>query len=412
MKILLIHQNLPGQFRGLIPALARTPGVELLGIREQAPHARAGLADDFPSLLYRRPGGAGKETHHYLKPLEAATRRGQTVARICLDLRRKGWVPDLVLGHPAWGEMLFVKDVFPDVRTIGYFEFFYRYVGADVGFDPEFPAVLDDAFRLRLRNSTLLHSLLACDQGVAPTAWQRSQLPLELAGMVALIHDGIDTAKVQPDAQAAFDLPDGRRLTGADLVLTYVARNLEPYRGFHVFMRALPELLERVPQLRVCIVGGDEVSYGAPPPPPFKSWREKLLHEVGDRLDLSRVHFLGRLPYDAYLRLLQVSSLHVYLTYPFVLSWSMMESMAAGCVVLGSNTPPVAEMIRDGENGFLFDFFDGAALVERAADLLARRDELGAVRQAARRTIVDNYDFATVTLPRWLELLGLPPATL
>lgn len=409
MRILFIHQNLPGQFRGLIPALARTPGVDLLGIREQAPHAAADLGNMCPVIFYKRPQGAGKDTHHYLKSLEAATRRGQSIARICLGLRKKGWVPDVVLGHPGWGELLFVKDVFPESRVIGHFEYFYHMHGADVGFDPEFPAKLDDAFRLRLRNSTLLHSLLACDQGVTPTRWQHSLLPAELRDKVVLIHEGIDTTRVCPDADATFDLPDGRRLGSTDSVLTYVSRNLEPYRGFHVFMRALPELLRRLPDLRVCIVGGDEVSYGAEPAAPFKSWREMLMSELGDRFDLSRVYFLGRIPYEAYLRLLQVSTVHLYLTYPFVLSWSMMEAMAAGCVVLGSNTPPVAEMIRDGENGFLFDFFDQGRLVERAADLIARRDEFDVVRQAARRKIMDNYELSTVTLPRWLDLIGLPP---
>jgi glycosyltransferase involved in cell wall biosynthesis len=411
MKILLVHQNLPGQFRTLIPRLARAPGVELLGIREAAPHAVADVGKLFPVLFYKQTPGAGKDTHHYLKPLEAATRRGQAVARICIGLRKKGWIPDVVLGHPGWGEMLFVKDVFPDSRLIGHFEYFYHGQGADVGFDPEFPSEFDDAFRLRLRNTTLLHSLLACDQGVAPTRWQFSRLPEGLRDKVQQIHEGIDTVRVRPDPAATFDLSGGLRLSRDDKVLTFVNRNLEPYRGFHVFMRALPELLKQAPDLQVCILGGDQVSYGSGPPAPFKSWRDKMWSEVGREIDASRVHFLGRLPYPDYLRLIQVSSLHVYLTYPFVLSWSMMEAMAAGCVVLGSNTPPVAELIRDGENGFLFDFFDQTTLVERAIDLLARRSELSDIRAAARRTIVDNYDFFAVTLPRWFDLIGLAPET-
>jgi glycosyltransferase involved in cell wall biosynthesis len=196
----------------------------------------------------------------------------------------------------------------------------------------------------------------------------------------------------------------GVTLSAGDEVVTYVARNLEPYRGFHVFMRALPGLLRARPRARVLIVGGDQVSYGSKPAD-GETWRARMLAEVGGQIDAGRVHFLGRLPYESYLRLLQVSAVHAYLTYPFVLSWSMLEAMAAGCMVVGSRTAPVEEVIKHGENGWLVDFFDHRQLAEALAGALEERSRLDGIRQAARRTVVERFDLTTVCLPRQLEIL-------
>jgi glycosyltransferase involved in cell wall biosynthesis len=221
---------------------------------------------------------------------------------------------------------------------------------------------------------------------------------------ISVIHEGVDTDIVRPNEKATFTLPDSNRvLTRRDEVVTYVARNLEPYRGFHVFMRSLPQLLRRRPQAQVVIVGGDEVSYGAPAPP-RSTFREMMLQELGSDLDLSRVHFTGTLEYSAYLNLLQVSAAHVYLTYPFVLSWSFIEAMACGCLVIGSDTPPVLEVLRDGVNGLTVDFFDAGKLAERVAAALEQPRRMEKLRQAARNTAVQNFDLKWVLLPRWLKL--------
>ena len=407
MRILFVHQNLPAQFRHLLDTLSGRTDVQVVGIREDKSYPAHGFPERFSLIQYPRPQGPGKETHHYLKGFEGQVRRGQSIARACIDLRRKGFIPDWIIAHPGWGEALFLKDVFPDAHLVGFLEYYYRARGGDVGFDPEFPAQLDDLFRLRIKNTHLLHDLAASDEALAPTAWQAAQAPDIFRSKIRVMHDGIRTDLVRPNPSAVFDLPDGRRLTRQDKVLTYVARNLEPYRGFHIFMRALPEILAADKTVRVVIVGGDEVSYGAQVKPPHRSYREKMLAEVGDRLDLSRVHFVGKLPYQHYLSLLQVSSLHVYLTYPFVLSWSLLEAMAAGCQILASATPPVAEVISDGETGFLVDFFDHRALAERAVTLLGA-DGSPSVRQAAREYVVNRYDYQGVIRGRWLTWLGLP----
>jgi glycosyltransferase involved in cell wall biosynthesis len=407
MRILFIHQNFPGQFKLLANTLAQQKGFEVVGMGDAANLETKPKTTAFPVLGYPCRPRNKSPGHHYLASFETAIRRGQDVLRACQQIRAKGFVPDLIIGHPAWGELLFIKDVFPDARLIAYFEFFYRAVGADVGFDPEFPSKADDRYKLRIRNSTQLHALAECDAGISPTLWQRSTYSVREQARIRVIHEGIDLETACPDPAAAFRLADGRLLTRKDRVITFVSRQLEPYRGFHVFMRALPELQRTLPDARFVIVGGDGVSYGASPPAPYASYREQLLAEVGSRIDPKRTHFVGRLPYADYLRLLQISRLHIYLTYPFVLSWSMLEAMACGAPVLGSATPPVQEVIRDGENGFLFDFFDRDQLVERAAGILGRDEsQIESVRQAARREVESRFSFKHTSLPAYMDLIA------
>lgn len=387
MRILFIHQNFPGQFKLLAAHLAQQPGFEVVGLGDSANLNQRPNAFNHPVLGYAARPRKKLQGHHYLASFETAIRRGQDVLRACQQIRAKGFVPDLIIGHPAWGELLFIKDVFPEARLIAYFEFFYQAVGADVGFDPEFPSKADDRYKLRIRNSTQLHALAECDAGISPTQWQRSTYSVREQARIRVIHEGIDLETACPDPAATFRLADGRLLTRTDKVITFVSRQLEPYRGFHVFMRALPELQRRLPDAQFVIVGGDGVSYGASPQAPYTSYREQLLAEVGGLIDNKRTHFVGRLPYADYLRLLQTSRLHIYLTYPFVLSWSMLEAMACGAPVLGSATPPVQEVIRDGENGFLFDFSIATSLSTerpRSWGAMKRRSNRFALPRGAR----------------------------
>lgn len=259
--------------------------------------------------------------------------------------------------------------------------------------------------RLRIRNATLQLTLDHVDHIVSPTLWQASRLPEWCAERVAVIHDGVDTARCHPDTAAVFAHPRiPKPLTRDNEVLTYVSRNLEPYRGFHRFMQALPTILKARPKAQVVIVGGDEVSYGSAPRS-GGNWREVMLKEVGSRIDPSRVHFVGKLPYEQFIVLMQVSSLHLYLTYPFVLSWSVLEAMACGALVLGSDTPPVSEVIEPGRNGLLTSFHDPVQIARDAVAALATRDDYQVVREVARARVVERYDFERVCGPAQVALI-------
>ncbi len=332
--------------------------------------------------------------------------RGVTVARAACQLRdTKGYVPDVIIGHSGWGETLFLKEVWPTAKLIVYAEFYYRGQGADVGFDAEFnPPNFDQVMIAQGRAAYLGQALLHADAGLSPTEWQASSYPAPLRGLINVIHDGIDTAVMQPNAQAAFTLPNGKSLQAGDEVLTFVNRNLEPYRGYHIFMRALPQVLAARPDAEVVIVGGDEVSYGATPKG-AKGWKDVILDEVRDKIDRSRVHFLGRVPYVHFTALMQVSRAHAYLTYPFVLSWSMLEAMSAGALVIGSRTAPVQEVISHGINGLLVDFFDVPVWEKALIGALGNPSAYSDIRRAARQTIIDRFDLRATSLPRLLEFV-------
>lgn len=405
MNILFVHQNFPGQYLHLARHLAAQPGNRVVAFSQRKDGDLPGVR----VVRYRPQRETAPRIHHYLRGTEAGVLNAQAVARAALGLKRSGFVPDVMLGHNGWGEIWYLKDVFPTAPLIGYFEFFYRRHGADVGFDPMDKPGFDAAPRIRTRNLGNLLGLQSCDLGQCPTQWQHSRYPERHRSMLRIIHDGIDTDLVRPDGAATLTVAtaDGARLvlTAGDEIVTYVARNLEPYRGFPSFMRSLPHILEARPRARILIVGGDAVSYGSPPKD-GRTWRQHVLDELGDALDPARVHFLGKVPYPTFLKVLQVSSAHVYLTYPFVLSWSMLEAMAAGCLIVGSRTAPVEEVIREGENGLLVDCFDPHDIAGKVIAALEAPGEFAALRRNARQTVVDNYDLQSVCLPGQLRLIG------
>ncbi|MBU2091935.1 MAG: glycosyltransferase family 4 protein [Alphaproteobacteria bacterium] len=398
MRFLFIHQNCPGQYKHLVQHLRQDPKNEIVFISEPNGNTVKGITR-YDYTLHRE---ANPKTHHYLIPAEQAVLHGQGVARCLLQLKEKGWVPDIICAHPGWGEALFVKDVFPDVPLLGFFEFFYRATGADCDFDPEYANTMDDIFRLRLKNTTNLLSLDACDWGMSPTFWQRSVHPEVYKNRISVVHDGVDTDLLVPQPEGRIVLPNGTALTAKDEIVTFVSRNLEPYRGFHVYMKALEEMCRRRPNAHFLVVGGDDVSYGRRRPD-GRSYREALLETV--KLDPDRVHFTGRVGYDVFVKILQVSSAHVYLTYPFVLSWSMMEAMSAGCLVIGSATQPVQEVIEDGVNGLLVDFFSPTDIADKVDAVFAHPDRMAALRVKARETIIERYDLKRICLPAQLGLI-------
>ena len=412
MNYLFIHQNFPAQFKHLAPALVRQ-GHKVVALTATRPGAALPRSWQGVDLVTYAPGKLNTRAQHpWLSSLAAQTVRGEACFHAAIGLRNAGFVPDAVIAHPGWGESLFIKDVWPHTRLGLYSEFFYLAQGADTGFDPEFAS--DDALaacRVRMKNANnLLHFEIA-DAGLSPTQWQASTFPEPFRSRISVAHDGIDTRAIVPRPNVRMTLNDHLVLTRADEIITFVNRNLEPYRGFHVFMRALPELLRRRPRARVMIVGGDEVSYGAPPAG-GQRWRDILSAEVRPAIspdDWKRVHFPGRIPFGTFIELLQLSTVHVYLTYPFVLSWSLLEAMSAGAAIVASHTAPVREVIRHGETGRLVDFFDRTALVDEVCALLDNPPERQALGTAARDFVRQHYDLQAVCLPAqlaWVERLS------
>ena len=384
MRVLFVHQNCPGQFKHLAPRLAALPGNEVVFITRPGKPDLPGVR----KVEYSPSREPAASTHRYLRLTEEGVLSGQAVARVALTVKKQGFTPDVIVAHMGWGEALYLKDVWPRAALLGYFEYYYHALGADADFAREEPMTLDDVCRIRTRNALHLLNLDAADWGITPTRWQWQQHPAELRPKISVVHDGVDVARAVPDPQAFAELRSGLTLRAGDEVITYVARNLEPYRGFPTFMRAAEMILKRRPKAHILVVGGDGVSYGSRPKD-GGNWREHMLREVD--LDPNRIRFIGRVPYDRFLRVLQVSAAHVYLTVPFVLSWSMLEAMAAGCLVIGSRTPPVEEVIEDGKNGLLVDFFSASDLATRVDEVLDHPDRMRAVREAARDTVRQRY---------------------
>ncbi len=399
MIALFVHQNFPGQYRHLVRRLADQPGNAVYFITK----ANGNVMNGVNKITYDPGPVPSLNCHPFTVDFDLAVRHGMAVVDVAKRLASEGLRPDIICGHCGWGELLFLKDVFPDTPILSYFEFYYHFSHVDVGFDPEFPASAVDPYRLRARNAVSLLSFDAADWGNTPTRWQKSVHPPELRSRISVLHEGVDTDQVKPDANAWIALKrDKIRLTGKDEVVTYVARNLEPYRGFHIFMRVAREILRRRPRAHIVIVGGDGASYGAEAPA-GTTYREMMLRELGLGGE-HRLHFLGHIEYEAYVKLLQVSSAHVYLTYPFVLSWSFIEAMAAGCAIVGSATPPVTEVLVDGHNGLAVDFFSVQDIADRVDSILDDPDRRADLRAAARRTA--EADFAlSRQLPRWTALL-------
>jgi glycosyltransferase involved in cell wall biosynthesis len=404
MRILFVHQNFPGQFKHLAPALAENPANEVVAFTMQS-----GMPETWQGvrlISYQAARGTTPNVHPWVSDFETKVIRGEAAFRAALTLRESGFTPDLIIAHSGWGESLFLKDIWPDTKMAIYCEFFYHTHGTDVNFDPEFiNADPTNDCRLRLKNTNnLLHFDIA-DAGISPTYWQASTFPEPFRSHITVIHDGIDTKALAPNPSVSLSLNTSTggtiTLTRDDEVITFVNRNLEPYRGYHSFMRALPDIMRRRPNARILIVGADGVSYGSKAPD-GKKWKDIFLSEVADQLDMNRIHFLGHIDYAHFIPLLQLSRVHVYLTYPFVLSWSLLEAMSVGCCIVASNTQPLHEAIHHNDTGRLVDFFDTAALANEVCNLLDSPGERARLGQNAREFAQHNYDLNTICLPRQL----------
>ena len=385
-KILFLHPNFPAQFRHLATVLGKEPNYQVVFATKR----KEGQIPGVRKVIYEPSREVRPQTHHYVRTLENAVLQGQAMYRIGQELKKEGLLPDIVYGHSGWGPTLFIKDIFPQATLLCYFEWFYHAHGSDADFAPSEPLNADDEARIRLKNAPILIDLYSCARGLSPTNWQRQQFPPEYHRKITVLHDGIDTDYFQPKPGAKLVLPRiNLELSRGDEIITYVARGMEPYRGFPQLIETVGILQKRRPNCQVVIVGENRVAYGKNLPD-GKTYQELMLEKVP--LDLSRVHFTGLLPYQEYLQVLQASSVHIYLTYPFVLSWSMLEAMSTGCLLVASNTPPVKELIKDGYNGLLVDFFSPEKIAKRVEEALDNPTRMENICSNARETIVNNYN--------------------
>ena len=396
MNILFLNPNFPAQFRHLVTALAKNSQNKVVFGTKREEGSISGVL----KAIYTPSRQARRENHHYVRNLENAVLQGQAVYRLAEQLKKERFIPDVVYGHSGWGPTLFIKDIFPKAELLCFFEWFYHAHGTDADFDPKEPLTADDEARIRIKNTPMLTDLYSCDRGLSPTYWQRQQFPPEFHNKITVRHDGVDTNYFHPKPGAKLVLQNKNLdLSEVDEIVTYVARGMEPYRGFPQFMEAVSILLKKRPNCHVVIVGDDRVAYGRSLPE-GESYK-KLMLDTYD-YDLARLHFTGSLPYSQYLQVIQASSVHVYLTRPFVLSWSMLEVMSTGGLVLGSKTPPVEEVIEDGVNGLLVDFFAIDRIVERIEEVLDHPDKMANLRVKARETIQEKYDLSRL-LPEHID---------
>jgi glycosyltransferase involved in cell wall biosynthesis len=391
MNLLFVHQGFPGQYVHIVRQLATSGQHRIcaIGMAKRPP----GLPETITYLPYSVQRGNTPGIHPLAMETESKLIRAEGCGRVAHGLREQGFRPDLICAHPGWGEALFLKDIWPESPLLTYQEFFYQPHGLDSDFEPDQQgdkSWLDDA-KLRMKTANLLLNLQASDWCVTPTQFQRSTFPAEWQSRISVIHEGINTTAAAPDeAVAPLCLPDGTEIRRGEPIVTFVNRRLEPYRGCHTFLRALPELQRLAPDARVVIVGSQQgVSYGKEAP--GGSWKDVFLPEIDGHYDPSRVHFTDTLPYASFLQLLKISAVHVYLTYPFVLSWSLLEAMSCGCAVVGSATAPVQEVIQHGQNGLLVDFFSPNDLATATAELLGNREQAAQLGAAARELVVRQY---------------------
>lgn len=410
MKILFVHQNMPGQYREFAQWLAKTKEHEItfLTQRRDAPEIAGVKIVKYP--VHHAPADTA---YGLSKVWEKAAGSGFGAAKAAYQLKDGGLIPDIILGHTGWGELLFLKQVWPDVPILGFFEYFYNMTGGTVGFDPEEPVSKDMPFLMEARNSVPYAAYHQVDAGIVPTYWQRDRFPKGFHDKLTVLHDGIRTDKLSPNPDASLRLKRAKSaITRNDEVVTYIARNMERTRGFHQFMRALPEILDARPNARVIAIGGNDVSYGKASDHPGGR-RGEMEEEVGHLIDWDRVHFVGRVSYDRFCQIIQLSRCHIYLSMPFVLSWSTLEAMAMQATIVSSDVPSVTEVITHNETGLLVDFFDPSALAKQVVEVLKAPEDYAHLGKNARDLVVDRYDFLTRSLPRLIaEINKLVPSEL
>lgn len=388
MKYLFVHQNYPGQYLHIVRHLLKDPRNDVVFITEPNTNVMQGVR----RVVYELGRGKRNDLPGNLRDYELAIHRAERVAEAAQKIKQLGFVPDVIIGHHGWGELLDLVDVFPSAAMLGYYEFYYNTQGYDVEFDPEFPTTQNYRSGIRALNSINHHAFALGQHGQTPTRFQLGAYPEWMRPQIKLLPEGARLDLCRPDPAAfkrPFAIGDFTVAPGEKLI-TYVARNLEPYRGFHTMMRALPAILSARPDAKVVLVGGDDISYG--PKLVNTTWQKIMVAELDGKYDVSRVLMPGQLDYDLYRALLQRSDAHVYLTYPFVASWSLREAIASGCAVIGADVEPVAEFITHGKNGLLTPCLDPAKLAETVLHLLEQPKLAQKLRRNARAYAEQHLD--------------------
>jgi glycosyltransferase involved in cell wall biosynthesis len=401
VKFLFVHQNFPGQYLHIVRHLVASRQHDVVFLTEPNANRIPGVR----TVPYPKPAGPAPEAHVAARELDGAARRADIVSHTAANLKRLGFEPDIIIGHHGWGELLNFCDIWPDTPLLGYLEFYYCAHDVDVGFDPEFPTHPADFPRIRAKNAVNLLALNLDRHAQTPTRWQLSTYPDWARERITLLPEGVNLDVCKPNAQARRRnlVIAGTTIKPNEKLVTYVVRDLEPYRGFHLMMRAVPHMLRARKDVRVVLVGGDGISYGALPTE--GTWRQKMLAELGDAIDPNRVLFPGRLDYKLYVAMLQRSDAHVYLTYPFVASWSLREALATGCVVIGSDTSTVREFVTHEQNGLLVSFFDPKGLADAVLRVLEDAPLAHRLRENARQYAEQNLAMAEY-LAAYEELIG------
>src|SRR5574344_1845906 len=370
MNILFLHRRFPGQFRYLAAAFAADKNNRVVFIREDTKNRISGGEKRIYKHVYK------EDKKSQSKIFDVAVSHGKAAVEVAKKLREEGFIPDVIYGFSGWGTSLYIKEVYPDVPFLCYMEWIdnadssiAEFEGRELG-DKELK-------QMNLDNAYIMDELKACDYALCPTFWQKSQFPFIYHNKICVIPDGIDTQRCAPDSEAKFLVKDKNiELTCEDEVITYGTRGMEPYRGFPQFMEAIEQVLKKRPKAQVVIAGDDKVFYGEDT---GISYKEKMLENLD--LDMDRVHFTGTIPFKDYVKMLQISSAHVYLSYPFVLSWSILDAMSTGCCIIASHTAPVTEVIKDKNNGLLASFFNSNDIALKIEYALENKEKAEKIRK-------------------------------
>jgi glycosyltransferase involved in cell wall biosynthesis len=399
-KILFVHNFFPGQFGFIASELVRL-GNDVFALGGKT-------SGDIPGVSLVRWHHKRGTTPNILPTAiraEADMIRAAAAFEAARGLAGQGYSPDVIIGHPGWGETLYLKELWPEARLILHAEFYYGSAGSELGFDPEFgEATLAERCRAVSKSATLALAYSQADQLVSPTPFQASRLPEIFRSRLAIIHEGVDLQQARPAPEAVVTIGT-KTFSRKRPLVTFASRVLEPLRGCHTFFRSLPKILEQIPDVEIVIAGEETgAGYGASPPD-NETWKSHFWKEIEGTVDASRIHFVGWLPNETLNGLMSISAAHVYLTYPFVLSWSLLEAMACEALVIASDTPPVRDVIVDGENGILVDFLSPGQLSEAVIAAIRNPEHFAGIRRAARQTILDDYDRNEICLPQWLDII-------